>query len=297
MMSSFTHGWQLWGSLLLLPLVTSFAPAEDATVAEESLLVEPEEFTHQRISEAALNGSKTYLDVRSAGEFARGHVPGARRVDVNEWQAAFGDGSDAADWSKRIASVLSDAEGQVVIYDQTFTPNAARVWWILKYWGVSDVRILDGGFKAFMSEGGRPVYGVAHHQPTDFVAQPQPERLAKYQDVLAIARGEQEACLLDARTDEENTAGHIPSAEHLDWQAMVDEETGRLKPPDELRQLLAQTEFDAASPVVTYCQSSGRASVVAFVVEHLTGKPAANYHGSWGEWTQRGGPKSTSGAE
>lgn len=238
------------------------------------------------------------IDVRSKRAYEAGTIPTARWIDAAEWKAAFGQGDDAEAWTQRIGQILKNKDATVVVFDDRFTPTAARIWWILKYWGVEDVRVLDGGLRGYeQARGPFEVVQGARGGASDFRAKAHPQRLAKYEDVLGIAEGENEACLIDARTGEENTAGHIPSAVHLDWQAMVDAETGKLKSRGELRNLLAQTDFAADSPVVTYCQSGGRASVTAFVVEYLTGKPAANYYSSWGEWTQLRGPESTSEAE
>jgi thiosulfate/3-mercaptopyruvate sulfurtransferase len=278
---------------LLLLIAPAFTHADD-TMAKRNMLVQAVNLLNPKESKEALE-DVTFIDVRSRDAYDQGHLPGARHVDAAEWKAAFGDGTDTLEWSQRISSVLPNEHGTVVVYDEATTPTAARIWWILKYWGADDVRLLDGGYRAWQAAGGTPSTTTPKSgEPIDFTAQPQPERLATYQQVLDVANsGAGRACLVDARTAQENTAGKIPTANHLNWEALVDAETGTLRPPAELEQLLEPTGFDASepSPAITYCQSGGRASLMAFAMELVSGEPVANYYGSWGEWSKKEGAK------
>ncbi|MEM6330555.1 MAG: rhodanese-like domain-containing protein [Planctomycetota bacterium] len=249
------------------------------------------------------------IDVRSRSAYDEWHVPSARWVDVGAWTAAFGEagayGKNAAAWSERIGALGIDADTTVVVYDRFFSPGAARVWWLLRYWGVDDVRLLDGGPFAYQRVAMRvPESRAAGRPPADFVAKPQTYRLATRAGVLSriAADSRSTGCLIDTRSDREFAGGAIPTASHSDWRAYVDAETGRLKPPAELRRLLRAAGVVGAAPaaergggsaadaqpaVVTYCRTGGRASVVAFVAELVTGEPAANYWGSWNDWTRQ----------
>ena len=101
---------------------------------------------------AARLGEVTVLDVRyrmggppGPDEYAAGHVPGARWVDHAEWAKEFGDGRDAEGWGKRIGRLGIGSDSTVVVYDDSRSKDAARIWWVLRYWGVEDVRLLNGG--------------------------------------------------------------------------------------------------------------------------------------------------------
>ena len=87
------------------------------------------------------------LDVRSQAEYAKGHIPGAVRVDVAEWKnlAAADNGfRDAIGWTKNVSLLGLEKEMHVAVYGSKLS-DAARIWWLLKYVGVKDASILNGG--------------------------------------------------------------------------------------------------------------------------------------------------------
>ena len=98
--------------------------------------------------------------------------------------------------------------------------------------------------------------------------------------------------MIDARSSGEycgdtksaKRGGAIPGAKHLDWIDTIDPKTGRFKPAPEMKKLFEDAGIALDTPTATYCQSGGRAAVMAFVVELMTGKPAKNYYRSWAEW-------------
>lgn len=282
----------LIGALLATSVTVAMAD-EQATYARPELLVEVEELhAHQSGTAPLTDRPLTMIDVRDVEDFGQAAIPTAEHVDVAEWKAGFGDGTEAKAWSERIGSVLVDPESTVIVYDQSLTGSAARVWWILKYWGVEDVRILNGGFAAWRNAGGKVVEPQPRNgPPISFTAIPDADRLATMDEVQQLITGSKEAAaLVDCRTDEEVDRGAIPSSNHLDWQALVDPETAKMKPAGELQQLLAQAGFDPGLPAVTYCQSGGRAAVMAFAMELMGGEEVANYYGSWGEWSMHHEP-------
>lgn len=280
---------RLFVLLMLLCLSAGFAQAEDTTTG---LLVEPQTLAAHLAGDQQFGDRQVLLiDVRPLEDYQAGNIRGARHVDVAQWKAAFGDGTDTAAWSERLSEnglIARENDQTVIVYDRATTPSATRIWWILKYWGVDDVRVLDGGFAAWKAAGGEvfPHAVNVSSPPSGYEATPHPDRLATIEQVRD-ATGDDATCLVDTRTEQENTSGKIPTARHLDWQELVTEDTGKLRPLGQLQQLFSRVEYDPESPTITYCQSGGRASMMAFAMEHATGKPVANYHGSWGEWSKR----------
>ena len=128
--------WIVFGLLTGVSLVTanSLAAGEDAYPRPE-LLIEPAQL-------AQPNVAKKYvvLDARDSTKYKAGHVPHACWVDHEQWAKAFGHGKDAEGWGKRIGGLGIGADTKVIVYDDNFTKDAARIWWVLKYWGVEDVR-------------------------------------------------------------------------------------------------------------------------------------------------------------
>lgn len=256
--------------------------------ARPELLVEPAELrTMLEASSTDAGPAVSVIDVRSADAYAAGAIVPSRRIDIGAWKAAFGQGDDAEGWSRRLGAVVDRPGATVVVYDEAFTPDAARTWWLFKYWGVEDVRVLNGGMNAWRGSGG-PVSTGAKPVPStsDFAAKPHPERLATRAEMLGLSKGgSAAACVLDTRSDAEVAEGVIPSAAHAEWKRFVDPATGKMRSADELAALLDRAGFDPNEPAVAYCRSGGRASVVAFAMELMGGKQVANYFGSWSDWT------------
>ncbi len=232
------------------------------------------------------------LDARAGSKYAAGHLTDAVSVDVAAWAKAFAEGQDADDWAKRLAAVGVTPETRVVLYDDNQSRDAARVWYILRYWGVKDVRLLNGGFAAWKSVGGK-MTETKTAPPKDEAVKlvKQPNRLVSKDQLLKLLK-DPAPQIIDARSTGEfcgtaETAkrnGAIPGAKHLEWSDTLDKGTGRFKSADELTKLFEEAGIDPAKPAVTYCQSGGRAAVLAFVLELMGDKNVGNYYRSWSEW-------------
>jgi len=253
-----------------------------------NLLLEPAELTTPEVARQF-----TILDVRSQEAYQKGHVRGARRVDHDEWKTAFGEGKDAEGWGKRIGQLGIGPRSKVVVYDDNGTKDAARIWWILRYWGLDDVRLLDGGWKTWKAAG-YPTTDEAPPpaSPAEFQARPRRERLTTMEQVLRSlkggtlqivdARSENEFCGVDAL--ENKRAGAIPGAKHLEWSDLIDPATQRFKGPEQLRRLFDQAGIDLDRPAAAHCQSGGRAAVMVFGLELMGAKNVSNYYRGWSEW-------------
>lgn len=255
---------------------------EPGKYPQGKLLIEPAELTRV--------GAQCILDVRKQPEYQTGHIPGATWVDVHSWDRAFANQESPGDWKKRLESAGIDPNLMIVIYGDDVR-DGARVWWLLRYWGAPDVRLLNGGWPAWKSAGGKESAEPTEPQRRNIELKPQEDRLATKQQLLSALK-EQPPLLVDARSRDEHggqskTAkrnGKIPGAIHLEWVECLDPQTRRFKPPEELARLLAERKIDVNASVVTYCQSGGRAAVVAFTLELMGGKQVKNYYKSWSEW-------------
>jgi thiosulfate/3-mercaptopyruvate sulfurtransferase len=262
--------------------------AGEAAYPRSELLMEPTEFAKPQVGRQFV-----VLDVRIQERYDRGHMPGARRVDHDGWKAAFADGRDADGWSRRIGKLGIGPETKVVVYDDAAMKNAARIWWILRYWGVDDVRLLNGAWRGWTSAG-LPTTEDAPPPvaPVEFKATPRSKRLATKRQILeSLAGGGLQ--LVDTRSEGEfcglargrnQKAGAIPGAKHLEWSDLIDLDTQRFKPSQTLRQLFDRAGIDLDRPTAAYCQSGGRASVMAFGLELMGVKDVRNYFRSWNEW-------------
>jgi thiosulfate/3-mercaptopyruvate sulfurtransferase len=232
------------------------------------------------------------LDARPKEKYQAGHVPGAVWVDHNTWSKKFAEGQDPAVWGKLIGALgIAGPEARVVIYDDNLMKDAARVWWILRYWGVKDARLLNGGWKAWEAGGGKVEKTANEPSPAAPKLAPQADRLATKGQILAALK-DRPPQIIDTRSEgefcgETETAkknGAIPGALHLEWSDALDKKTGKFKSPEELAKLLGDAGIDPNKPATTYCQSGGRAAVMAFTLELMGGKDVRNYYRSWSEW-------------
>lgn len=233
------------------------------------------------------------LDARTRAAYNARHIAGAQWIDHEAWAKAFGEGNDVASWTKRLADLGIDNASSVVIYDDGVTRDAARVWWILRFWGLPDVRLLNGGWKSWQAAS-LPVDQAVPATPVASQPKLSPlsERLANKDKLLASltggtlqiidARSEGEFCGTDPRRNQR--AGAIPGAIHLEWSDLLDPSTQRFKPAAELDKLFRAAGVDLQRPSATHCQSGGRSSVMAFGMELMGAKDVSNYYRSWEEW-------------
>jgi thiosulfate/3-mercaptopyruvate sulfurtransferase len=232
------------------------------------------------------------LDARGKGKYYEGHVPGAVWIDAPAWAHAFAAGQDAAKWQQVIAALDVTPADTIVIYDDNQSKDAARIWYILRYWGFHDARLLNGGWKAWQATGAEPQKETPVVTTTkDLKLKPESERLATKAQLLDLLKSKPPQ-IVDARSEgefcgTEETAkrnGSIPGAAHVEWSDTLDAKTGRFKNADVLARLFEKAGVDPSKPAVTYCQSGGRAAVLAFALELMGGKDVRNYYRSWSEW-------------
>lgn len=241
------------------------------------------------------------VDVSSKPEvYAEGHIPGA--VYVN-WQTDLVNPDDPVKGQILTAQQLEallgrlgiDNQTTVIFYDDSNSLFATRAFWVLKYYGHQDVRVLDGGRKKWVAEGRELSQEVPSVTPTTYKAgEPNQAIRATWEQVLASLK-QPDKVILDARSPKEYTGqdvrsargGHIPGAVNLEWTSQVNPD-GTFKPVTELRKLYEQVGVQPDQQVFTYCQTGVRAAHSWFVLTQLLGfENVANYDGSWEEWGNR----------
>jgi thiosulfate/3-mercaptopyruvate sulfurtransferase len=273
---------------MLLPLVgTALVFAGSSVYPKADLLIEAADL---RKAEAAC-----IFDVRSKRQYEEGHVPGAVWLDAAAWHKAFNAEADATTWGKRLGEAGVDPQRTVVVYGGDDVRDAARVWWILRYWGLRDARLLNGGWPAWIQVGGEASREAVKAPAKIVTLTAQAERLATKGQLLTGLKS-QPPRIIDTRSESEycgrmklaKRGGSIPGAVHLEWTECLDPQTQKFKTPEELAQLFKERRIDLDRPAVTYCQSGGRAAVVAFALELMGGRQVQNYYSSWSEWGNAG---------
>ena len=199
------------------------------------------------------------LDTRPRAEYAKSHIPGAVAVDVKSWQdqgkkeRGF---HDAKAWGELVGQLGIDHDSRVVVYGSNPT-STARVWWTLKYLGLRDVKILNGGWQLWIKADALTQTAVPKVEGVKFEPKFQADRLEEI-DSLKKSVQKGEVTVVDARTADEFTGktvkgkrgGHIPGAKHLEWKELLAED-GRFKSPEELRKLFRKRGIEPEQTAVT----------------------------------------------
>jgi thiosulfate/3-mercaptopyruvate sulfurtransferase len=231
--------------------------------------------------------------------YRAGHLPGAVFVDLDtDLAGPPGSGGRhplpaAADFEAAMRRAGVSSGYPVVVYDDGDSTIAARAWWTLRYFGHDQVRVLDGGLRAWAAAGQPVTVDEPPVTAGDFTAAPGQLPVLDAAGAAALARS---GVLLDARAGEryrgeiepvDPAAGHIPGALSAPTTANVGPD-GRFLPPDELRRRFEGLGVTTGQPIAlevgAYCGSGVTAAHEVLALD-LAGIPASLYVGSWSGWT------------
>jgi len=188
------------------------------------------------------------LDTRPQAEYVKGHIPGATPVDVKGWQqlgSKEGGFHDAKSWGEKVGRLGIGQDSQVIVYGSSL-PDTARIWWMLKYIGLQNVIILDGGWQTWIKEK-RPTDSFPPNiKAVKFEPKFQTDRLEEI-DLLKRSLRSGKITVVDARSTDEfigkeirgKRGGHIPGAKLLEWKELLADD-GRFKSLEQLRELFRQ---------------------------------------------------------
>lgn len=229
--------------------------------------------------------------------YLAGHLPGAVYVDLDTQLAKKGDAKEGRHPLPPIEQFEADARSWgvddgdlVVVYDDLGNMSAARAWWLLRYAGFDEVRMLDGGLRAWLASGRELESGAAQQAPGSVSLSYGHLPVVSMDEALRVAH---DGVLLDARAPEryrgetepiDPRAGHIPGARNTPTTANVDS-SGRFLSVDELRQRFEAAGVTGDRAVATYCGSGVTAAHNAAALM-LAGFRPALYPGSWSQWSQ-----------
>lgn len=237
------------------------------------------------------------LPVNSSGYavYQQEHLPGAGFADLK---------GDLCDQESDIEFALPSPEqfcaamgelgvgdnSRVVLYDNSLSAWAARVWWMLRWVGFENAAILDGGLRVWKAEGRPLESGPVERPAVKLNPRPRPALVADREEVMA-AIDDGGVCLIDTLPEPffageaslYGRGGHIPTAVNYSGVGLVDE-SGRYKSLDVLAEM--HRDLDKSKRQITYCGGGILASSNAFVMTLLGFENVAVYTASMQEWAK-----------
>jgi thiosulfate/3-mercaptopyruvate sulfurtransferase len=225
-------------------------------------------------------------------QYHHAHIPGAYffdlEQDLSSPVASHGGRHplpDIKELEKKLQLVGAQKDKLIVVYDDSRLVYSAHAWWLLKYMGHNNVRILNGGFKAWIAINGAKDRRTPKAELGNFTAKIQPDFIVNRDDIL----NSKNLCLIDSREARryqgleepiDPIAGCIEGAINYPWQNIVDEE-------NVMKTLEWQKHYWQSLPtqenLVVYC-GSGVSACVNLLSLHLCGINAKLYPGSWSDW-------------
>ena len=242
------------------------------------------------------------VDYIPATSYMLGHIPGAVLFD---WKRDIIDSTKRDVISKE---VLEDSlqrigvnnDTTLIVYGDFKNSFATFAFWIFKYYGFKDVRLMNGSRKKWFEEDRPLSLDIPSYRRGNFKASDPDKSIRAFMSYVKEKIGSQDKILVDVRTNDEyngktlapteysteygQMGGHIPGAVNVPWNKMVSED-GTLKSAVELKKLYESLNVTPDKEIITYCGIGERAAYTWFVLKYLLGYPnVKSYDGSWLEW-------------
>ena len=240
------------------------------------------------------------VDYDPTANYALGHVPGSVLID---WKADINDPLTRNIITQQACESLLQRVGvnddtTLVLYGDFNNWFAAFAFWVFKYYGYKDVRLMNGGRKKWLEEDKPVTKDIPSHAKGNFRASEPDSSIRVFlryvrdtlgSKILVDVRGPKEftgeiLAPPEYPTEHAQRGGHIPGAVNIPWGQAVNED-GTFKSADELQKLYQSKGVAADKEVISYCRIGERSSHTWFVLKYLLGYPnVKNYDGSWTEW-------------
>ncbi|MCV6823271.1 MULTISPECIES: 3-mercaptopyruvate sulfurtransferase [Halocynthiibacter] len=230
-------------------------------------------------------------------EYAEAHIPGARFFDIEEISDQRSDLPHMAPTVEKFMSrlrAMGVGDGhQVVVYDGAGLFSAARVWWLFRLMGKTDVAVLDGGFAKWKAEG-KPVDDLPPVIRDRHMIVNRQDHLVRDVTQVASASKLMDHEIVDARGParfrgdspeprEGLRAGHIPNAKNVHYATLLNPD-GTMKDLAAIKATFEAAGVDLSKPIITSCGSGVTAAILSLALESIGHRNHSLYDGSWAEW-------------
>jgi thiosulfate/3-mercaptopyruvate sulfurtransferase len=204
------------------------------------------------------------VDCEVEPAFLRGHIPGAVLVPDN-YEKNPDTGRvhlmNPGQFAAMCQGLGIGDDTLVIAYDNNQSNYSARFWWALKTHGHGNVKVLDGGWRRWVTEGRAVSFDRAHPDSSvKFTPKADDTMMARVDDIKAACNVDG-AVIWDVRSTGEwngtnsrgnKRVGHVPGAVHLDWWQTMDRETHRFKSPEEIRRILSEKGITPDKNIFAY---------------------------------------------
>lgn len=245
------------------------------------------------------------IDIRSAEDYAAGHIPGAISAPYGQWRGPAHNPGQLADnlYFETLVRQLGLTDQQpIVVYssgvDETDFGAAARVYWTLKYLGLTDLSVLNGGFQQWQLAQQAISSDATQVSASQLTVQNNSKLvISKDQLLEKITQQDTTYQLLDARpplfyqgqvkAPTASTGGTIATAQNTPFTQWFNDNDTRIRPVAEIKELVRSQGLDQAQETVSFCNTGHWAATNWFVLSELAGlKDVRLYPASLAEWTQ-----------
>ncbi|WP_141430715.1 sulfurtransferase [Bacillus sp. 03113] len=196
---------------------------------------------------------------------------------------------DASIFAKKLSLAGIDNDTEVFVYDNTGGATAARLWWLLKYFGHQKVSVLEHPLQKWVERGFEVTSEPSTPTSKVYIPKIQPNTTVSMENILQHL-GSSERILIDARTNdvysgEKKTKypkiGHIPGAVNIFWEEVLNDQLA-FKSPEELQAVFKHVPRD--KEIVVYCGAGVTACANVLALYQLGYENVKLYVGSWGDW-------------
>ena len=257
------------------------------------------------VSKNPPNDNRKFVEVDYDPEngYKKGHIKGATLIwwkrDINDPIARDIINKELFEELMAKNGIKSDTE--VIMYGDFNNWFAAFSFWVFKYYGHKNIKIMNGGRKKWELENREYTTEEPQIEKTSYSAKEPDEQIRDYLDGVKKALDDNNIVMVDVRSPKEFTGeitappeypmehaqrgGHIPGANNIPWATAVNDADGTFKSVEELKQIYESKGITSDKNVICYCRIGERSSHSWFVLKYLLGYPnVRNYDGSWTEW-------------
>jgi thiosulfate/3-mercaptopyruvate sulfurtransferase len=228
--------------------------------------------------------------------YGEGHIPGSTFLEIGVLSNPDEPVENQIATRNQLSAALSSLgveQGQtVVLLDRQNNLQAARAYWVLKYYQHSEVRVYNGGVPKWTADGGTLNADVVEAVASTYRAGPADDAIRTTWQYVVDHTDDPATLMCDVRSPNEHLGrdvraergGHIPGSINLEWTVAVQGD-GTFKSAQDLATLYVAAGFTPDKQIITYCQSGVRGAHTWFVLSELLGYPnVRNYDGSWAEY-------------